>query len=58
MSRPDYDRIMIWLNLCEAKTHLSGCLERVEKGETIILCRRNRPIAEIRPLSSCLGRVR
>lgn len=41
---------MIKLNIHEAKTHLSRYLERVEAGETILLCRRNTPIAEIRPL--------
>jgi prevent-host-death family protein len=41
---------MIRLNVHEAKTHLSKYLEKVEKGETIVLCRRNQPIAEIRPL--------
>lgn len=41
---------MIRLNVHEAKTHLSRYLKRVDQGETIILCKRNRPIAEIRPL--------
>ena len=41
---------MIRLNVHEAKTHLSKYLERVEHGETILLCRHNKPIAEIRPL--------
>lgn len=41
---------MIRLNVHEAKTHLSAYLNRVEEGETIILCKRNVPIAEIRPL--------
>jgi antitoxin (DNA-binding transcriptional repressor) of toxin-antitoxin stability system len=41
---------MIRLNVHEAKTHLSRYLERLERGETIILCRRNIPIAEIRPM--------
>jgi antitoxin (DNA-binding transcriptional repressor) of toxin-antitoxin stability system len=41
---------MIKLNIHEAKTHLSKYLTRLEKGETILLCRRNTPIAEIRPL--------
>lgn len=41
---------MIKLNVHEAKTHLSRYLELVEKGESIMLCRRNIPIAEIRPL--------
>ncbi len=42
---------MIHLNIHEAKTHLSRYLEQVEKGETLVLCRRNVPIAEIRPLA-------
>ena len=41
---------MIKLNIHEAKTHLSRHLARVAQGETILLCRRNVPIAEIRPL--------
>lgn len=41
---------MIRVNIADAKTHLSRHLERVERGETIVLCRRNVPIAEIRPL--------
>jgi len=41
---------MIKLNIHEAKTHLSKYLARLKKGETIVLCRRNAPIAEIRPL--------
>ena len=42
---------MIRLNIHEAKTHLSEYLQRMEKkGEPIVLCRRNVPIAEIRPL--------
>lgn len=42
---------MIKLNIHEAKTHLSRYLERLAEGETILLCRRNEPIAEIRPLT-------
>jgi len=38
------------LNIHEAKTHLSRYLAQLEEGEVIILCRRNVPIAEIRPL--------
>lgn len=43
---------MIRLNVHEAKTHLSRYLAQLEAGETILLCRRNVPIAEIRPLAS------
>ncbi len=41
---------MIRINIAEAKTHLSHYLESVEKGEVVVLCRRNIPIAEIRPI--------
>ncbi len=41
---------MIRLNIHEAKTHLSRYLGRLARGETILLCKRNIPIAEIRPL--------
>ena len=49
---------MIRLNIHEAKTHLSKYLARLEKGETIILCRHNTPIAEIRPLPQKLEKKR
>ena len=42
--------VMIKLNIHEAKTHLSRYLAKLEKDEVIILCKRNVPIAEIRPL--------
>jgi len=41
---------MITINIHEAKANLSRYLTRVERGETIIVCKRNVPIAEIRPL--------
>jgi antitoxin (DNA-binding transcriptional repressor) of toxin-antitoxin stability system len=41
---------MIKLNVHEAKTHLSKYLELLERGESILLCKRNIPIAEIRPI--------
>lgn len=41
---------MIKIIIHEAKTHLSRYLERLAKGETIVLCKRNIPIAEIRPI--------
>jgi antitoxin (DNA-binding transcriptional repressor) of toxin-antitoxin stability system len=46
---------MIRLNIHEAKTHLSKYLARMEKkGAPIMICRRNVPIAEIRPLKKPL----
>ena len=41
---------MIRLNIHEAKTHLSRYLAKLKQGEVIVLCKRNTPIAEIRPL--------
>jgi len=49
---------MIRVNIADAKAHLSRHLERVERGETIILCRRNIPIAEIRPIRQLPDRPR
>jgi len=45
-----YIKIMINLNINEIKAHFSSCLEKVGEGETVIVCKRNVPIAEIRPI--------
>ena len=39
------------ININEAKTHLSEYSRRIKKGEWFILCDRNKPFAEIRPLA-------
>jgi antitoxin (DNA-binding transcriptional repressor) of toxin-antitoxin stability system len=49
---------MIKLNMHEAKTHLSKHIARLAEGEVIILCRRNVPVAEIRPLPRAPARRR
>ena len=49
---------MVKVNIADVKSHLSSYLERVERGETIVLCRRNVPIAEIRPLAKPLQKQR
>lgn len=41
---------MTTININEAKTHLSRYARMVKSGETIILCDRNIPFAEIRPI--------
>jgi antitoxin (DNA-binding transcriptional repressor) of toxin-antitoxin stability system len=41
---------MIKLNIHQAKTHLSRYLARLKAGETLVICKRNTPIAEIRAL--------
>lgn len=45
-----YNRTMINLNINEIKTHFSSCLAKVSNGETVIVCKRNVPIAEIKPI--------
>jgi len=41
---------MLHLNVHEVKARFSQYLDLLEQGETIIICRRNKPIAELRPL--------
>ena len=40
----------VTLNMHEAKTRLSQVIARLKPGDRVVLCRRNRPVAEIRPL--------
>ena len=53
-----YYMVMIRINIHEAKAHLSRYLARVRRGEVIVLCKRNEPIAEIRPLPPTRNRKR
>ena len=46
------------MGIQEAKRHLSRFMKRVEAGESIILCDRDRPIAEIRPIKQPKSQVR
>jgi prevent-host-death family protein len=43
---------MIKVNVFEAKARLSEYLDRVEQGERVVICRRNRPVAELRPMAA------
>jgi antitoxin (DNA-binding transcriptional repressor) of toxin-antitoxin stability system len=42
---------MIEVNVQEAKTHLSRYLDAVERGEVVVVCRHNKPIAELRAIA-------
>lgn len=42
---------MIQVNIAEAKAQFSKYLRKVEEGETVVLARRNRPVAEIRRIA-------
>lgn len=39
---------MIVINIHEAKAKLSEYLDAVAGGETVVICKRNRPVAELR----------
>lgn len=41
---------MTSLNVHEAKTHFSRYLDRVQQGETIIICKNDVPVAQLTPL--------
>ena len=53
-----YYQDMIRVNIADAKAHFSRYLESVESGETILVCRRNVPIAEFRPVPKRLSQTR
>lgn len=46
-----YNQIMR-VNVHEAKVGLSAYLKRVQQGETVIICNRNVPVAELRAVDS------
>ena len=44
--------VMKKVGLAEAKATLSALLDRVEKGETIVITRHNEAVAELRPVAA------
>jgi prevent-host-death family protein len=44
--------VMKQVGLAEAKATLSALLDRVEKGETIVITRHNEAVAELRPVKA------
>lgn len=42
--------VMLRVNIHEAKANLSRYLDAVASGETVVICNRNVPVAELRPL--------
>ena len=49
---------MYRVNIFEVKAKLSEYLDRVARGEQIIICRHNKPIAELRPIAAALTEPR
>jgi antitoxin (DNA-binding transcriptional repressor) of toxin-antitoxin stability system len=46
------------INVHEAKTHLSKIIATLEAEGTVIICRNNEPVAELRALPRALKRQR
>ena len=38
------------VNIADAKTHLSKYIREVRRGETLVICDRNVPVVELRPI--------
>ena len=47
---------MIKVNIQEAKTHLSRYIKQVEHGEVVVVCRHNKPVAELRAIETSHAR--
>ncbi len=43
---------MIKVNIHEAKARLSELLGKIALGESVVICKRNLPVAELRPASA------
>jgi len=41
---------MITINLTDFRSHASGMFNKVENGETVVVLRHGRPIAEVSPI--------
>ena len=44
--------VMIVINIHEAKAKLSEFLDAAARGERVLICKRNRPVAELRAVES------
>jgi prevent-host-death family protein len=44
--------VMIKVNVFEVKARLSEYLDRAARGERVVVCRHNRPVAELRSVSA------
>ena len=43
---------MIRVNVHDAKTRFSSLLEAVKQGETVLICNRNKPVAEMKAVEA------
>jgi prevent-host-death family protein len=42
---------MLMVNIFEAKTQLSDLIDKATSGQRVVICKRNQPIAELRPVA-------
>jgi prevent-host-death family protein len=47
---------MILVNIFEAKAKLSEYVEAASRGERVVICNRNRPVAELRAIAAAPAR--
>jgi prevent-host-death family protein len=50
--------VMIMVNIADAKARLSEYLDAVGRGQRVVICRHNRPVAELRAVASGLAQKR
>ena len=53
-----YYMVMIMVNIHEAKARLSEYLEQAVSGERVLICKRNEPVAELRPVTPARTELR
>jgi prevent-host-death family protein len=44
--------VMIMVNIAEAKAKLSELIDAAARGDQVIICNRNEPVAELRPVET------
>ena len=49
-----YKLVMYKYNISDAKAQFSKVMETVESGEAVVLCKRNKPVAQVVPISEAL----
>jgi antitoxin (DNA-binding transcriptional repressor) of toxin-antitoxin stability system len=49
---------MLMVNIAEAKAKLSEFVEAVSRGERVVICNRNKPVAELRAVDQAPARPR
>jgi prevent-host-death family protein len=45
-----YNKVMIRANINEIKAHFSSYVKKARAGEVVVVCERNVPVAELRPI--------